>query len=409
MDLARRWQTFSAAPHRMLMFGGAVQLVLTLLFWGAELLGRYTALWEPLRTTVPTTFAHGFLMFYTLFPFFLFGFLMTTYPRWMNGTEVPARRYASAFGLLAAGTALFYLGLFTGRTVLTLGLLVLLAGFSVALRALWRVFRAAPARDRFYERVLNGALAAAWLGVLSYLLWTWTHQWFLLDVALTAGLWWFMLPLALTVSHRMIPFFSSCVLEGYRVYQPRRSLVAMVACSVGHGLFDLFGATGWLWLFDLPLAALALNHTVRWGLLRSFQVRLLSILHVAFLWVFVGAALYAAQSLTLLLGETSVLGRAPLHALTIGYLASLTLAMATRVTLGHSGRPLVADGLTGALFWGVNATALLRLGSDLPGLGFTASSHLNLAAAAVWLAVFGTWAFRFGPIYLRPRSDGRPG
>ena len=29
--------------------------------------------------------------------------------------------------------------------------------------------------------------------------------------------------------------------------------------------------------------------------------------------------------------------------------------------------------------------------------------------AAVWLAVFGTWAFRFGPIYLRPRSDGRPG
>ena len=35
---------FSAAPHRMMFFAGAVQMVVVLLFWGTELVGRYTRL-----------------------------------------------------------------------------------------------------------------------------------------------------------------------------------------------------------------------------------------------------------------------------------------------------------------------------------------------------------------------------
>ncbi|HKJ76523.1 MAG TPA: NnrS family protein [Gammaproteobacteria bacterium] len=409
MDPKSRWHVFTAAPHRMMMFGGAVQLVLVLLFWGGELAGRYTGLWAPLETVVPTTFAHGFLMFYTLFPFFLFGFLMTTYPRWMNGTIIPARRYITAFLLLAGGTLLFYVGLFVHTALVAVALLLILAGYSTALFALWQVYRNAPARSKFHESILNGTLAAAWLGVLSYLLWLWTANWTLLDFALTAGLWWFMLPLALTVCHRMIPFFSGAVLPDYQPYQPRWSLSAMVACAAGHGLLELAGLQAWLWLVDLPLALLALHHTRRWGFWRSFQVRLLSILHVAFLWVTIGMGLYTLQSLDLLLTGTAMFGRGPLHALTIGFLTSLTLAMATRVTLGHSGRPLQADVLTGVLFWGVGLVAVFRVLSEWPGLGFTPASHLNLTAAVVWLVAIGAWSLRFGPIYLRPRADGAPG
>lgn len=409
MDLKTHWKIFTAAPHRMMMFGGTVQLVLALIFWGAELTGRYTGLWDPFETVIPTTFAHGFLMFYTLFPFFLFGFLMTTYPRWMNGPLIPAQRYVTAFLLLAVGTLLFYLGLFLHTVLLALALLILLAGYSTALFALWQVYHTAPARSRFHETILNGALVAAWLGVASYLLWLWTANWMLLDFTLTAGLWWFMLPLALTVCHRMIPFFSGAVLPDYTLYQPRWSLAAMVACAAAHGLLELAGLQAWLWLVDLPLALLALHHSRRWGFWRSFQVRLLSILHVAFLWVTLGMGLYTLQSLDLLLTGTAMLGRGPLHALTIGFLTSLTLAMATRVTLGHSGRPLQADAFTGVLFWGVGVVAVFRLLSEWPGLGFTPAAHLNLAAAAVWLVAIGAWSLRFGPIYLRPRADGAPG
>ena len=37
-----------------------------------------------------------------------------------------------------------------------------------------------------------------------------------------------------------------------------------------------------------------------------------------------------------------LLGQAPLHALTLGFFASMLLGMAARVTMGHSGRPVAA-------------------------------------------------------------------
>ena len=55
-----------------------------------------------------------------------------------------------------------------------------------------------------------------------------------------------------------------------------------------------------------------------------------------------------------------------MHAVTIGGLGSLMLAMVTRVSCGHSGRPLVADNLVWALFWLLQATALLRIAAAVP-------------------------------------------
>ena len=52
-------------------------------------------------------------------------------------------------------------------------------------------------------------------------------------------------------------------------------------------------------------------------------------------------ALYAAQSAWFAATGDFVLGRAPAHALFIGFFGSLLVAMVTRVTQGHSGRPLV--------------------------------------------------------------------
>ena len=100
------WRVFSAAPHRMMFFAGAVQAALIMLLWLAELAGR-AGWWAPLPTVIPSTWVHAFLMLYGLFPFFIFGFLLTVYPRWMGGPTVPASRYVAAFGFLAAGMIYF--------------------------------------------------------------------------------------------------------------------------------------------------------------------------------------------------------------------------------------------------------------------------------------------------------------
>jgi uncharacterized protein involved in response to NO len=129
-------------------------------------------------------------------------------------------------------------------------------------------------------------------------------------------------------------------------------------------------------------------------------------LHIAFLWLGIGMTLYSVQSLLLLATGTDFLGRAPLHALGIGFFAGMIAAMASRVTLGHSGRSLIADRLTWAVLLGINVTALVRIAAEL----FSAhAAVLNIAAALAWLIAFTPWVLHYAPMYLRPRVDRKPG
>jgi uncharacterized protein involved in response to NO len=401
------WRTFSAAPHRMMFFGGAVQGLAVMVWWMAELLGRYIPLFLPPAWTIPSVWAHGFLMIYGFFPFFIFGFLMTVYPNWMNGAKVPPRRYVPAFLLLACGVLLFYIGLLAGKGLLIVALVLMLAGWGIAFYALLDVLITARHPDKLHPRITSVALGAGWLGMLAYLLWLVTGNALFAVFSLKAGVWFLLLPVFFTICHRMIPFFSSRVLDNYQIVRPINALWVMLACSYGHGSLEILGWNAWLWLFDLPLLAQALYLSWHWQLRRSFEVRLLAVLHVGFAWVSVALALYVAQSLALLAG-VGMLGFAPLHALTIGLFGSMVLGMASRVTLGHSGAELEADGATWALFWGFQLAALARIGGDLPLAG-AAAGHFYLLAATVWLACFTPWFVKYAPRYWRPRSDGQPG
>jgi uncharacterized protein involved in response to NO len=169
---------------------------------------------------------------------------------------------------------------------------------------------------------------------------------------------------------------------------------------------ELAGLSAWRFVADLPLAVAALHLSYVWQFRASFHSRLLAMLHIAFLWLGLSMTLYSVQSLLLLATGTDWIGRAPLHALGIGFLASMVVAMASRVTLGHSGRSFVADRVTWAVLLGVNLTAVLRIVAEfIPA----AAAWLNLAAALLWLAAFALWGWHYLPMYLRPRLDARPG
>ncbi|TAM46920.1 MAG: NnrS family protein [Gammaproteobacteria bacterium] len=399
-----RWQVFSAAPHRMLFLGGVTQIVLVMLLWAAELAGRAGGGWA-LPWNVPPFWAHTFLMVYGLFPFFIFGFLLTVYPRWMGGEAVRPARYIPVFVALAAGMALVYAGFFSTRYVLAAGAMLCLLGWATAYYTLFDVYRRAPQRGP-HEAVLNAALAAGIAGQIVFLHGVLADQVRSIALARDIGLWLFLLPVLFTVSHRMIPFFSSTVLPNYTPVRPAWALSVLVAGALGHFAFEVAALVAWRFIFDLPMAAAALYLTWAWKLRRSFAVRLLAMLHVAFLWFGLGMALEAAQSLAWLITGQDVFGRAALHALGIGFVTGMLVAMASRVTLGHSGLPLAADRFTWWVFAGVNVVALLRIAAEFAG---GAGGALNTLAALAWLVVLWPWVSRYAPIYLRPRADGKPG
>jgi len=400
-------KSFTAAPHRVMFFGGAIQSLVVMLWWTLELAARYGIVGQSFSWTVAPSAAHVYLMIYSLLPFFMFGFLMTTFPRWMAGKEIPAKLYVPAFGLMFLGAIGFYVGLIVSAAILLVAVACALVGWGIALYALVRVLLDTRPGDKRHPLVLAFSLAMGWCGLASYLGWLLTDEYAFLNFSIQSGLWFFLLPLFVSVAHRMIPFFTSNALSQPNVPRPFWPWWTILAASVAHGALSFVGATNWLWLCDTPLAGAALYLSYLWGFRRSLSNPLLAVLHVGFAWMGIAMLLYAIQSFVAFAWNESIWSLAPLHALTIGCYATLMIGMGTRVTLGHSGLPFKIDTSIKLMFTFMQVVALIRVLADVLPLQ---SSHLWYVVSAVaWLVCFSPWVVRYLPAYWRPRADGQSG
>jgi uncharacterized protein involved in response to NO len=218
------------------------------------------------------------------------------------------------------------------------------------------------------------------------------------------GTFGLLLPVYLTVAHRMFPFFAGNVVPGYVSWRPLWLLGAFWALCLLHLALELLHAYAWMWLADLPLLGLSLLALWRWWP-RGPKPRILAVLFLGLAWLPVTFGLYAVQSLVHFAGEGFILGRAPAHALFVGFFGSLLVAMVTRVTQGHSGRRIEMPGVAWFAFVAIQVVAVVRIVADVasdPGAWWA-------LAAVGWLVALGPWVARIGGIYLSPRADGRPG
>jgi uncharacterized protein involved in response to NO len=192
----------------------------------------------------------------------------------------------------------------------------------------------------------------------------------------------------------------------------------VLALMLGMAVFE--ACAGWLdaafsghaaWhvargVVELAAGAVLVGLALLWGLARSVRIRLLAMLHLGFLWLGLGLALAGGSRLLGWATGGAILPLAPLHAITMGALGSLMLAMVTRVSCGHSGRSDVADDLVWSLFWLLQAATVLRLAAAVPSWPV---QPLLTAAAVLWAVLMLIWGSRYGSWYGRPRPDGRPG
>jgi len=140
----------------------------------------------------------------------------------------------------------------------------------------------------------------------------------------------------------------------------------------------------------------------QWGTLRTLRQPIVWVLHAAYLWLPVGLGLKAVALL-----NGAAFSAFWLHALTIGALATMILAVMTRAALGHTGRPLVVHPVTTASYLLLAGAALIRVF----GLATLKVSYpLVIAAAALfWTAAFLLFVAVYAPILCGPRVDGKPG
>lgn len=225
--------------------------------------------------------------------------------------------------------------------------------------------------------------------------------------ALPAGLGWRLaivavIALITAIGGRIIPAFT-------RNWLVKRGGSALPA---DHGPIDRFalaalhtGLLGWAFLPTarpvgglLILAALLnLWRLARWRGLATLPEPLLAVLHIGYLWVVLGSGLLGTSMFT-----TTVPEAAAVHAFTAGAIGTMILAVMTRVSRGHTGRPLEADRTTMLIY-----AAIIVAGATRVAAAFAAASSMRLleVSALLWAASFLLFALSYGPMLVSPRID----
>ncbi len=386
-----------------MFFVGASNLLLAMLWWTAWLIAMR---WPILTITQPTPYAgwlHAFVMQYQVFPSFVFGFLLTTFPRWTGQPDFERWRYLPVGLGIFGGQIATLLGALGWESGIVTGLLLTIGGWSAVLVTLapllWR-----EQGTTWHARSCFAALLLGYLGLLGFLLFMLGGSPLWVFASIKIGSFGLLLPVYVTVAHRMFPFFAGNAVLNYRPWRPLWLLAVFWALCMGHLLLELAHAYAWSWLLDLPLLALFATMLWRWWP-RGPRPQLLTVLFVGLAWLPLAFALYSAQSIAYAMTGIYWLGRGPAHALFIGFFGSVLVAMVTRVTQGHSGRPLEMPKAAWFAFLAIQVVTVMRVGAEV--LPDTAA--WQAAAAGSWLLAFSPWLLRIGRIYLGPRIDGKPG
>ncbi|WP_363352101.1 NnrS family protein [Methylocystis echinoides] len=137
---------------------------------------------------------------------------------------------------------------------------------------------------------------------------------------------------------------------------------------------------------------------MRWRGVRARAEPLLFVLHLGYGWVALGLLLMGGNELLSVTDST-----APLHALTAGAIGTMTLAVMTRATRGHTGRALVADRGTVAIYVAITLAAILRIAAPFTGDYYFVALAV---AAGMWSLAYGLFALLYFGMLTGPRLQG---
>ena len=321
------------------------------------------------------------------------GFVLTAIPNWTGRLPVSGRPLAAVFALWCAARATNLAG-----AALPAWLPPLVdVGFFVVLAAL-----AANEVGRGHNRrnvvvvALIGLFAVAALGSHLDALGLWADGAAARRLALAV-----VLVLIALIGGRIVPSFTRNWLAkrgATRLPTPTdrfdQAALAVLAAALTAWIVAPFAlATSVLALAAGVLHALRL---ARWRGHATLAEPLVTVLHVGYAWLPVGMVLLGLErvvpTLTLVSAE---------HALAAGAVGSMTLAVMTRASLGHTGRALTAGPVTVIIYVLVTLGALLRVTAyalpmdPLAALG---------AGGTLWAGAFLLYALRYAPILARARA-----
>ncbi len=362
---------------------GAMALWIAALILGLDLAGDYGAAhW------------HAHEMLFGFSSAVLGGFLLTAIPNWTGRLPVSGRPLAALFGLWVVGRVALLssgiIGLPVAAAVeaLFLPVLLLICAREVIVGRKWKDLK-----------VIGGLIILSAAN-------TWFHLSVLgnldVDAAARLAIGAYTM-LIMIVGGRIVPSFTRNWLNK----------VGRTDFPVPYNRFDtaaiLIGVAALgAWTFapvHIVTAAIAVIacafHTarlLRWHGSPTWPEKLLFVLHAAYAFVPLGFLAISAGAIEL------VSDYPVMHVLTVGVIAFMMLAVMTRATRGHTGRPLVGSALTSASYVAIAGAALIRpLAEVLPAH----YHHLIALSGVLWIGAFALFTLEYGPMLVRERRSPR--
>jgi uncharacterized protein involved in response to NO len=373
---------------RPFFLSAAVFAALAMVIW----IGTFTGVWQ-----VPTAFGpiawhvHEFLWGYV--SAVVAGFMLTAVPNWTGRLPIVGYPLALLWGSWLIGR----IAVFTSAVLPAAGVAVLDLLFLAALLV-------AMGREIIAGRNWRNLRVLAIVGVLfggnavfhaEHMLGAEVQQGFGVRLGIGSAIL-----LIVLVGGRIIPSFTRNWLARSapgRLPQPFGTVDKISILVSGVSLAAWVITPQWQGTALLLIVAGCTNlvRLARWTGWRSLAEPLVSILHIAYLFVPIGFLLIGLS----ILFPDDISYSGSVHSWTAGAILLMTLAVMTRASLGHSGMPLTADRRISAIYVTAGVAALSRIAA---GLVPEASWLLDLAAAG-WVLSFALFALVYAPLFLRPK------
>lgn len=354
--------------------------------------GSWFDLWQD------STVWHGHEMIFGYTGAVIAGFLLTATPNWTKARPVRTWRLVAlcllwVTGRIAMGMAGSYpllAAIVDGAFLPTLALVLVPAVVRTRKRRNY-IFFALLLLMAACNVTVHGIMAGWWQGDARHWLYVAVHM-IVLMISVFAGR---IVPVfthnALKVEGRTVGGQAPAWLDGLAV--GLLGTLTLVAAWQG---FD-----GWLVAGLAFMAATTNLLRMRWWHgWKAWDMPIVWILHVGSLALVAGLVLEGLAA-----GWGLVPFSVALHGLTVGAIGMMTLAMMTRVSLGHSGRQLKITRLILLAYLLLLVSFMVRLGGVAQPVDYRASVLLS---GWLWIAAFGLFTAVYLPILWRPRADGRP-
>ena len=353
----------------------------------------------PLGSDWPPTLWHAHEMLFGFIAAAIAGFLLTAVPSWTG-----QRGFAGWPLMIIAGLWLLGRGLVsTSRFWPPL----IVAATDLAFLPVLAILIARPLlRARNRNLPLLAVLAVLWTTNATFYAALFARDATRAMLALHIGID-VVLVLVTVIGGRIVPAFTSSGLkargEQVALHAWRGTTPVVIGLMVIVTIIDAIApdstVAGWVALAAGLAQAIRM---LQWRTLRTLRVPIVWVLHLAYAWLPVGLVLKALALLRHDAGAAFWI-----HALTIGALATMILAVSTRAALGHTGRSLVVAPSIAISYLLLAVAAVIRV------FGLVWWPHNYPAVIVIsglfWTASFVVYLAVYAPILWSPRVDGKPG